>query len=143
MCVVQMRPQFHAVRLCLLWKFWTLAKTETAYQNPNLFEGAAPVSGGGSGITASNFTHTKIVGAVGTRDADGYEYNMTWAVQQIKHNTSMTPRLIKYQGATHDTITASINYSALFGCLFNDNCDVSFDGAYNGNTVKATVYFGD
>ena len=37
-CVVQMRPQFREVRLCLLWKFWTLAKTETAFQNLNLFD---------------------------------------------------------------------------------------------------------
>ena len=112
---------------------WTVVNA-----NPTLFDGAAPVSGYTSGAKAENFNHTKIVGAVGT-NGSGYENTSRASMGELIGNLDTNARLIVYLGATHNTITESINYEKLFGCLINNNCSGSFDGkrpaiVYNSNS---------
>ena len=101
---------------------WTIINS-----NPTLFDGAAPVSGYTSGAQAGNIGSTKIVAAVGTTGT-GYENTSRASMGQLIGNLKTTGRLVVYLGATHDTITASINYEKLFGCLIKDSCGGSFDG---------------
>lgn len=89
--------------------------------NPNMFEAAAPVAGGGYNLNGSNFSHTRIVGVVGS--ADSRVGNMKTGITTIKNsNPSMNPLLVIYSGKDHDNITASIDYGALFNCLLNKSC---------------------
>lgn len=102
--------------------------------NPTLFDGASPVSGP-TYATPSNFSHTKIVAAVGTYP-QGYEDQSRYTIGRFIEQVSTDSRLIIYLDATHDTITRSINYQKLFSCLINNNCSGSFDSS----VAKASVY---
>lgn len=100
--------------------------------HPSLFEAAAPIAGStfGYSISASNFSHTRIV-AVSDTD---YNIAMRNLVKDIKTATNTSPILVQYN-KDHEHITGSINYSALFNCLLENSCS-NFDQG-------TTIYYGD
>lgn len=112
-----------------------LGTWNTVIANPGLFEAAAPVAGGGYNLDGSKFSHTRIVGVVGS--SDPRLYNMKVGITTIKNsNPTMSPMLVIYGGKDHDNITASIDYNALFNCLLRKNGCSNFGSG-------TTIFYGD
>ena len=104
----------------------------TVNNYPSLFKAAAPIAGStfGNTISASNFSHTKIVAVSDTN----YNSAMRGLVKDIKTSTNTSPILVQYN-KDHEHITASINYDALFSCLLKNSC--------SNFGQDATIYYGD